>query len=116
MSLVTGFKQIMANLEKERRRIDRVTKRALREKGEQIGSDSDALAPVSSGKLVNSRKITATEDSVTIEYTAPYALEVHERTDVHHAVGEAKFLEKAVDKHRPTFTEDVGELALRNMK
>ena len=31
-----------------------------------------------------------------------YALPVHERTDVHHEVGSAKFLEKAVQKNLPT--------------
>jgi hypothetical protein len=33
---------------------------------------------------------------VTVGYKAPYALAVHERTDVYHPIGQAKFLEQPI--------------------
>lgn len=50
------------------------------------------------------------DPSVVVGYTAAYALPVHERTDVYHANGQAKFLEE------PFRTLPLGDLVLRAMK
>ena len=52
-----------------------------------------------SHKLI-SAEISGNEIKSTIDVTAPYALPVHERTDVFHRVGRAKFLESTVYESR----------------
>jgi len=54
--------------------------------------------------ITNKPELVRGEVTVKIEVggpAAPYALPVHERLDVHHPVGEAKFLEKSVYEAQP---------------
>ena len=46
--------------------------------------------------------------SVGLGYGTDYAVYVHERTELHHDVGEAKFLEKAVQAHLAGMANRVG--------
>lgn len=43
--------------------------------------------------------------SVVIGYSQSYALEVHERTDIQHKVGQAKYLEEAARSNAPAIKE-----------
>lgn len=42
-----------------------------------------------------------------VGYAAPYALVVHERQDVYHPNGEAKFLEKAIRRHQADVSRSI---------
>jgi hypothetical protein len=50
---------------------------------------------------------------VILGFGALYALAVHERTDVYHGVGEAKFLENAVNKAKKGYARDLARKADR---
>lgn len=71
--------------------------------GERIMSDAVARCPVDTGRLRQSAyvappQVTGERDSVELGFGTGYAVDVHERTEVRHESGEAKFLEKAVMK------------------
>ena len=84
----------------------------------QIGTEAVSLAPAKTGALRESARLTADgvpfavgqkdgkmkmldgarprgARQVTLSFDAPYAAQVHEHTEISHAVGEAKFLERA---------------------
>jgi len=53
--------------------------------------------PVDTGFLQSSGEVEMRGDKAVVTFTAEYALPVHERVEVSHANGEAKFLEKGVN-------------------
>lgn len=59
-----------------------------------ILDDSQSLVPVLSGNLKSSGKVNRLKNGAEIEYTAPYAVDVHENLSVPHDDGQAKFLEQ----------------------
>jgi hypothetical protein len=67
--------------------------------GEAAGIAADAVSrcPVETGELQESVFLKPTTDGAEVGFSAPHALYVHERIDVEHADGEAKFLEHAKD-------------------
>lgn len=77
---------------------------ALYEEAESIMAKSKPLVPVDTGTLRNSGHVALPEKemgrlTVTLGYggaASDYALIQHERTDYHHTVGRAKFLEEPV--------------------
>lgn len=70
---------------------------ALAAAADDVLARSNALVPVNSGNLEASGKTSMeSEDQATIEYDADYAVIQHERTEWHHAQGQAKFLETAL--------------------
>lgn len=59
-------------------------------------SNARPLVPVKTGQLRDSGRIVHRGQETIVEFTAPYAAEVHERTDIPHPNGgQAKFLETA---------------------
>lgn len=70
---------------------------------------SNERVPVDNGDLLRSGYVHIEGDSVFISYSVNYALPVHERTEVHHPNGEAKFLEKAMDANRGLVEEKIAE-------
>lgn len=66
---------------------------------------SQMLVPVDTGALRNSaytRHVGRGFDiTVWVGYTVEYAVYVHERLDVHHPIGQAKFLEEPMQTKQP---------------
>lgn len=77
---------------------------ALHQEHEAIMTEAKKRTPVDTGALRNSGHVSPPEikgDTVVSEggfggVAAPYAVIVHERLDVHHLVGQAKFYESAI--------------------
>lgn len=74
--------------------------------GEYIMSYAVELVPVNTGRLRQSGYVAppaTTNDPLTVQigFGTNYAVSVHEKTEVPHQHGEAKFLEKAVLKRGP---------------
>lgn len=72
--------------------------------GLMIQRDAQGMTPVMTGNL----RAGAFTDlvaplHVVVGYQADYAIFVHENVEAHHPVGEAKFLEKSVNKNRKRF-------------
>jgi len=63
---------------------------------------SQELVPVDTGRLKASAEYVKAEPNTdiisTITYTTEYATYVHERLDVHHPHGQAKFLEQPINE------------------
>lgn len=82
---------------------------ALNEIAEETMTDAKEHTPVRYGILRASGHVSdlATPDRVeaTLAFSTSYAIWVHERTELRHAVGEAKFLEHAVQRTAATFRE-----------
>ena len=120
---MTGNKATMARLGLVGRYTPRDMAKALVRKGEEIIGDAKDMTPVKTGALKASGHVRLPKESPTgvvvdIGFGGPaggggantedvgYALPVHERTDVRHTVGGAKFLERAVEKHLPGMVGD----------
>jgi len=88
-------------------RIDAATPAALAEGMEHIRTASAPLVPVETGRLVGSAAVHVEGDRAALTYDGPYARYQHERLDLHHEHGQAKFLEQPVATEAHTAVEIV---------
>lgn len=110
---LTGLQHVMRNIQAELRKIDRTSKSGAVQWALLTQRRSMLKTPVDTSALRNSHRIATAEAGGIFEVAvgcggiAPsgavvdYAVYVHERLDVRHPVGEAKFLEKAVREGIP---------------
>lgn len=63
----------------------------------EVLREAKKRTPVDTGFLRSSGQVDLSGANIVIRFTAKYALPVHERMDVEHPVGEAKFLENAFE-------------------
>lgn len=120
-SKVTGGDQVKRNL--NRILLDVVPSgiaQGLYLEGNNLMADSkENYVPVDLGVLTNTGYVTLPEKVgsvlvVELGFGGPaeaYALPVHERTELRHEVGEAKYLEKPYDLRRPKIARNVAALA-----
>jgi hypothetical protein len=84
-------------------------KKALNIIADDIIKRSTKYVPVDTGTLRDSVKknITQTTQKVTlsVRYTAPYAIYVHENLSNYHPIGQAKFLERAINEVKPNIIQ-----------
>jgi hypothetical protein len=89
--------------------------RALYQIGEEVMTEAKGLTPVDTGALRASGQVLppvqrGKQIIVTLGFgnaSVGYAIPVHERMDVHHAVGQAKFLEQPVLARSKTLANDL---------
>jgi hypothetical protein len=74
--------------------VDEAEPVALGEAMEHIRGVAAELTPVETGRLVGSASVHVEGDTATVTYDGPYARYQHERLDLHHEHGQAKFLEQ----------------------
>jgi hypothetical protein len=83
---------------------------ALRDSGEVILDESNKIAPIDEGTLINSGKVTVDKDAVFVSYDTPYAVRQHEDLTQNHPNGrQAKFLERSLQhntKHIIEYIKD----------
>lgn len=77
-------------------KLDAVIPAALAEGIEHIRAASAPLVPIETGRLVGSASVNvdAENDTASISYEGPYARYQHERLDLRHEHGQAKYLEQ----------------------
>jgi hypothetical protein len=103
---ITQFLESLKTAEAKRRAAAVV---AIEQFANHVLGEAQALAPVDTGFLKASGYVAPVGDpgegggplSFTIGFNAHYALIVHERLDVHHPQGQAKFLETAMRVNAP---------------
>jgi hypothetical protein len=84
-------------LRAQKHRIEEAAPEALTQAAEHIRGVSVENTPVETGRLAGSAAVHIEgDDTAAITYDGPYARYQHERLDLHHEHGTAKFLEKAV--------------------
>lgn len=67
---------------------------AFREEAAELLEVSKAEAPHEDGELEDSGHLEDTSEGVDVVFDAPYALYQHERLDLYHPTGGAKYLER----------------------
>ena len=91
---------------------------ALYIEGHGVDADMVPRIPVDTGRLRSTHYVappTIEGSLITVEVGVgtDYAVAVHERTEVGHKVGEAKFLEKALVARLPGMGQRIGQLIWR---
>lgn len=108
-----GFGELQAQLKREEAKYLKGTKRATKMEANKIMDDSVQEVPKDTHNLADSAFVEQDSNgNVTFGYGAPghvngknqmdsteYMVAVHERLDVHHPNGKAKFLEDPVNRH-----------------
>ena len=87
--------------------------------GERIMADSVRRTPVDTGRLRSTAYVAPPSmvepGVVEMGYGTQYAVAVHERTEVAHSTGEAKFLESAVLSIGPRGARTIVDVATRHI-
>lgn len=100
---VTGAAELLAKLERLRVDAPKAASAGGMAWAQRVMARSQALVPIDTGELKASGYVRlGPGGKVEIGYSAPYALAVHERLNVRHRQGQAKYLEAAVDAERPS--------------
>lgn len=111
VAYVNGDQTLIANLEVYKDRMTDAVADGMRKFGGRVEGESTRRCPVETGELRSRvfnegplrdgdtyvQVVGYEKFGATWEQGRPYAVPVHERTNVHHPVGEAKFLENAVN-------------------
>ena len=113
MSLSDDIRRFNAKLRESREKGRVAAGKGLLKLANHTIGVSQALCPVDTGALQASGTVGELEDageklSVTIGHNTNYAAAVHERLDVHHPQGQAKFLETAIREVMPKAAEFIG--------
>lgn len=113
-----GDEVLYARLANAPQKVQRAAGEGLRAAGEKILDEAGERTPVDTGRLKGSRAMVGPTGSgnkieVVLQYGTTYAIYVHERLELNHPVGQAKFLESAVIDGVDTFIEEMNK-ALRS--
>lgn len=124
---LTGAKKLKRAFKDASRQMRSATLAATYEEAMGTMDASQRLVPISAtgshgnkpGFLKRSAfvtKPTLNGPDIELGYSAFYATPVHERTELRHAVGQAKFLEAAVNKRQGGMLRRISRKASRNFK
>lgn len=113
----SGTRQLKGRLSVSVRAAPSLLASALFIEAETIMTRSKELVPVDTGTLrasgqVQPPEISSGKVSVTMGYggaASAYALVQHERTDYHHEVGQAKYLEQPVNEAEAGLSRRLGQ-------
>lgn len=111
---IEGLDEAIASLNLEIGKINGRTTGGLLAGGLIIQRRSQELVPVRYGFLKSSaytRKTPEDPNVVEVGYAASYALYVHENLEAHHTVGQAKYLEVAVEEKKDEVVKAVASRA-----
>lgn len=112
---IEGLDEVLGNLANVNRTLARRGLVAMRVEGEKVMLKAKRLTPVDTGVLEGSGRVSPPVEtggvfSVTLSFGGPakdYAIPVHERLDVRHTNGQAKFLQQPVMEHAAVFAASV---------
>lgn len=102
------FSQFLRGVASAQRKQIAAAEKAVAQFAEHVVGGAQELAPVDTGALKASATASDTQldgDRISAElgFNTEYAAAVHERLDVHHPQGEAKYLENSLRKNGPKF-------------
>lgn len=112
MSASANITKFLAGMAKGHAKARAAALKAVDVYGEKVLGDAQQLCPVDTGALVASAKADPAVlegEGVTkrLSFNTDYAAIVHERLDVKHPVGQAKYLSTAIERNRPKFNDFV---------
>lgn len=113
---ITGQREVQKNLRKLIDNAPEAFAAALWQNAQDIQRVASTKVPVDYGTLkrswlVDAPKFKGSEISVDVGYGTHYAIFVHERTDVSHSTGQAKFLEDAIKEESGGFSKKLAKRA-----
>lgn len=76
--------------------LQNTTQETLEKNAQTILEQAKERAPKDTHNMVNTSHVIKKDGECVIQFSAPYSIYVHERLDLHHPNGEAKFLESAL--------------------
>lgn len=94
-----SIKDIKRNIADYEKRIKRAKLSAMTEVAINVESDAVNLAPKKTGNLRNSAYKKADENSAQVGFTADYAPQVEFDDEAHHPIGQAHYLQTAVNQN-----------------
>ena len=110
---ISGQDRVIRNLAQYASRLSSAMDAAVSASAGTVMVESQELCPVATGALRDSAATAAeVQDGVitaVVGYTASYAVPVHEKTEIWHTNGQAKFLEDAVKQYEPKYLFDLGK-------
>lgn len=92
--------------------------KALHEGGELILDDSNQIAPIDEGTLINSGKVSVDESNLTVvvSYDTPYAVKQHYDLELQHTNGrQPLFLQTSLDKNRQRVIDHIADAIKRKL-
>lgn len=112
---ISGIDKVLSNLNRSVTGIKNRSRQGIQVAALMVLGTSKKLTPVDTGNL---RAGTYTKllgglnnPGAEIGYTAAYAVFVHERTELHHPVGQSKFLETALKQNAKKVLEIIRKTA-----
>lgn len=110
---ISGLSETLANIAGFAPELRGRAAKALNTLAELTMTDSKEHTPVQYGVLKRSGNVskhaTAADLSATLSYGTDYGVFVHENLTARHPIGEAKFLEHAVQRRAATFADDISK-------
>lgn len=111
---VDGDKELIRTLHKLARAMPEAAAEALYEEGMRVDADMVPRIPVDTGRLRATHYVSPPKRpdgvlTVEVGVGTDYAVAVHERTEIPHATGEAKFLEKALFATSPGMAQRLAD-------
>jgi hypothetical protein len=105
---LTGAGELQRELQRLMKEAPDAMADALLEEAHALGADSVPLTPLKRGRLRNSRFVELKKGKnpeATVGYDTEYAVHVHERTELRHPVGQAKFLQEPFERRQSGYFE-----------
>ena len=115
----TGFKELKRNLKGATRKYRSATLAAVYEEAQGTMDMSQRQVPIDTGELKDSAfvtKPTLSNPIVVMGYSADHAVPVHERLEVRHPIGKAKFLEDPANKRESGAVRRIARATKRNFE
>lgn len=102
---IIGIAELKRKMKQREAKRGRKFRQWLALAGLHIQRSAQKKCPVDTGLLRNSARTeldgVGIESECEVSFSTSYAIFVHEDLEAHHEVGEAKFLEKAVQEKKP---------------
>jgi hypothetical protein len=106
---VEGVGDVLGRLEALNKRILNATKANMKSVSKALLEDAKTRVPIDTGELIRSGYTRQVGHTSFVGFTAPHAAKVHERLDIKHPRGQAKFLEQPLRDEVPYFADDLAK-------
>lgn len=83
--------------------------KAVLQEAYALQAESQKECPVATGRLRASAYTKPTDDGAKVGYGTGYSVYVHERVDIPHKVGKAKFLEDPLNRMKVGYAERIAK-------
>ncbi len=92
---------------------DEAVEAGLRNGASTLRDEAVARTPEDTGELVDSAGFDVEGDEASVFFGTDHAIAVHERLNVHHTNGQAKFLESALVSEEVMILDSIGNAMAR---